>query len=272
MNEKKLKTIAAVLLTLVAVRAAGAESLRAGVKHANTLYAKGGFNEAIDAYDRVLLDNPDAVEPKFNKANSYYRLDDLQKAMDLYRKAAADSRDMDLVTKARYNLGNCYFQRGSKQRDSDLQKALDDFKTSITHWRSVLDIDPENKKAARNIEVARLIIKDIIDQLNKQQQDPNRPQDPNQQQNPNQQQKPNGQQDPNQPKDPNQPQDPNQPKDPNQPQDANQPQDPNQQDPQQQQIPATDDTAQQILDREQQQKQQRRMLQSAPYQKVDRDW
>ena len=271
MNEKKLKTIAAALLTLAAVQTADAESLRAGVKHANTLYAKGGFNDAIDAYDQLLLDNPDAVEPKFNKANSYYRLDDLKNAMDLYRQAAADSRDMQLVAKAKYNLGNCYFQRGSKQRDSDLQKALDDLKTSITHWRSVLDIDPENKKAARNIEIARLIIKDIIDQLNKQQQqqDPNQPQDPNQSQQ--QQQQSQDSQTPQQ--DPNQPQDPNEPQDPNQPQDANEPNDPNQQDQQQQQeIPATDATAQEILDKEQQQKQQRRMLQSAPYQKVDKDW
>ena len=31
-----------------------------------------------------------------------------------------------------------------------------------------MEIDPENEKAAKNIEVARLIIKDIIDQINKQ--------------------------------------------------------------------------------------------------------
>ena len=75
---------------------------------------------------------------------------------------------MKLVAKAKYNLGNCYFQHGSKQKDSDLQKSLEDLQTSIVCWRSAMEIDPENEKAAKNIEVARLIIKDIIDQLNKQ--------------------------------------------------------------------------------------------------------
>ena len=165
-----------------------AESAEEFVHQGNKKYADGNFNEAINEYDQALVDKPVALRPKFNKANSYYRLDDLAKAMDLYEEVAAVAKDMRLVTKAKYNTGNCYFQRGSRQRDSDLQKALDDMKTSITFWRQVLDIEPDNKKAARNIEVARLIIKDILDQLNKQkQQDPNQPQE-QQQQDQNQQQ------------------------------------------------------------------------------------
>jgi len=69
------------------------------------------------------------LRPKFNKANSYYRLDDLAKAMDLYGQVAAETKDMGLVAKAKYNTGNCYFQRGSKQRDSDLQKAMEELQS-----------------------------------------------------------------------------------------------------------------------------------------------
>jgi Ca-activated chloride channel family protein len=118
---------------------------------------------------------------------------------------------MALVAKAKYNLGNCFFQRGSKQRDSDLQKALDDMKTSIDYWRQVLDLDPKNEKAARNIEVARLTIKDLLDQLKKQQEQQKNQKDQQQQQ----------QQDQTQPQNQTPPkQDPNQPQDPNQAQSA----------------------------------------------------
>jgi Ca-activated chloride channel family protein len=167
-NAGGLKIFVVMSLVSWLAPAARSESAQVSVGQGNTLYAQGNYNEAIDRYDQALLEEPEALEPKFNKANSYYRLDDLAEALDLYKEVAAKSKDMKLVAGAKYNLGNCYFQRGSKQKDSDLQKALADLTASVGSWRQVLDIEPENEKAAKNIEVARLIIKDIIDQLNKQ--------------------------------------------------------------------------------------------------------
>jgi len=277
MNAEKYKTVFHILLVLVISQTALADSARVSTSQGNKLYKQGNFNEAINSYDQALLDAPGALEPKFNQANSYYRLDDLGKAMDLYRQVAAESKDMKVVARAKYSLGNSYFQQGSKQKDSNLQKAIDDLKTAIGSWRGVLDIEPENKKAARNIEVARLLIKDLLDQLNKQQQqqDPNQPQDPNQQQQQQQnQQQQNSQQDPNQPQDQQQQQqaagqDPNRPQDPNQSQDQQQKQ---QQEDQKEQQAAPDTRAQEILDKEQRQRQERQILQRGPWQKVEKDW
>jgi tetratricopeptide (TPR) repeat protein len=252
-------------------RIAFAGSVQISTDYGNRLYEQGNFDEAIKQYDQALIDSPGALEPKFNKANSYYRLDDLEQAIDLYRDVAAESKNMKLVTRAKYNLGNCSFQQGSKQRDSNLKKAVDDMKTAVGHWRGVLDIDPENKKAAKNIEVARLTIKDILDQIKKQQeqQDPNQPQDPNQsQQQQDQQQKQLQQgQDPNQPEDPNQQQQASQ-IDANEPRKQQQPQDMQSEEQKQ----ADDRTAQEILDKEQRDKKQRQFLQRARYQKVEKDW
>lgn len=265
MNAKKHRIIAVLLLVMIPTRIVFAESVEDLVRQGNKKYAEGNFNEAINEYDQALVDKPEALRPKFNKANSYYRLDDLAKAMDLYKEVATGAKDMELVAKAKYNTGNCYFQRGSKQMDSDSQKALEDMQTGITFWRQVLDIEPDNKKAARNIEVARPIIKNIIDQLNKQkqQQDPNQPQQ--QQQNTPEQDQMNQQQDPNQPQEQNQGQDPNKPDDKQQ--DAQQ-----QQQKKEQKAVAPDATAQEILDKEQNQKEQRQILQRGRYQRVEKDW
>jgi Ca-activated chloride channel family protein len=248
------------LLVLGLMQQVWGKPAQISLQDGNKLYGSGNYSEAINKYDEALIDEPQALEPRFNKGNSYYRLDDLAKAQDLYREVAAESKDMELVSKAKYNLGNAYFQQGMKQRDSNLQKALEDLQTSIVFWRGVLDIEPENEKAARNIEVARLIIKDIIDQLNKQkqQQDPNQPQDPNQSQQQRQDQQ-ESQQDPNQTQQ-DQPQQKGE-------QDPNEGQDQQGDQKQEQQKAET-----QILDKEQHQRKERQLLQRARWQKVEKDW
>jgi len=147
---------------------AWSDSVNSAVHQGNVLYAEGSFNDAIKEYDRAIAERPEAMEPEFNKADCYYRLDDLENAMGLYKKVAAECKNMQLVAKARYNLGNSYFKQGLKQRDSNLQKGVEFLSEAIVHWRQVLGIQPENKKAAKNIEITRLIIKDILDQINKQ--------------------------------------------------------------------------------------------------------
>ena len=241
-----------VLPALLLVRPVRADSARDFLRQGNKLYAGEKFNDAITQYDQALVENPQAPEPKFNKANSYYRLDDLAKAIDLYKEVAAESKDMKLVARAKYNLGNTFFGQGMKQRDSNLQKALEDLQTSISYWRQTLDIEPENQNAARNMEVARLIIKDIIDQINKQKEEQDQQQQDQQQQDQQQQG-----------------QDPNQP-DSQQPQEQQADQEEQKQEEKQAKQP--DATAQEILDNEQRQKEKRQILQSQGWQKVEKDW
>ena len=270
--------IASVLLNVLALTVGAAESPRLLVHQANGLYQDGQYEQAIAGYDQALVENPEAVVPKFNQANSYFRLDDLSKAEELFKEVAVKSKDMDLVAKAKYNLGNTFFHQGLKQTDSNPKAAIADVNDAIRQWQSTLDLRPKDAQAARNIEVARLMVKDLLDRL-KNQQDPNQPhqQDPNQphqqQGQKQQQQQQNGQQaqDPNHPQDPNQgqaqPKQQPQNRDPNEGQQSKQPQqmqEPN--------IPDQDMTAQAILDQEQRNKkerEQRRQVQRMP---VIKDW
>ena len=171
MNAKRVKILFFTVLFLAVSCSVYADSAQSLVEQGNSLYSQGSFNKAIEKYDQALVDQPQVLEPKFNKANSYFKLEDFSEAINLYREVAAESKDMGLVAKAKYNLGNCLFQQGMKQKDSDLQKSLEDLQNSIVNWRQTLEIEPENQKAAKNIEVARLTIKDIIDQINKQKQE-----------------------------------------------------------------------------------------------------
>lgn len=295
MNAKRRhRYIPSLLLVLGVISSAqAANPVAQAVREGNRLYADGQYTEAINKYNEALVDQPTALEPKFNKANGYYRLDDLGEAIDLYREVAAASKDMTLVAKAKYNLGNCLFQRGTKQRDSDLQKALEDMETSITYWRGVLDIEPDNEKAARNIEVARLTIKDILDQIKKQQQEQQQQgqqdqQDQQQQQQGQQDQQGQQQQDQEQQqqqpdqrseqeesdsqRDPNETQAPQSQQDPNETQGEQSEQQRADEQQQTQQAIVPDTTAQEILDKEQRQKQERQIRQRGQALRVEKDW
>ena len=171
MNARKVKILLLMIMFFTVGSSVYADSARALVEQGNSLYSQGDFNKAIEKYDAALIEEPQVLEPKFNKANSYFMLEDFSEAINLFRQVAAESKDMKLVAKSKYNLGNCFFQQGMKQKDSDLQKSLEDLQSSIVNWRQTLEIEPENQNAAKNIEVARLIIKDIIDQINKQKQE-----------------------------------------------------------------------------------------------------
>ena len=279
MNARRLSLFCVGVLTMACGgMAAASQSAHDLVAGANKLYSQGQYNQAVSQYDQALTEDAKLDQARFNKADAFYRMDDLAKAIEIYNEVSAQSKDMDLVRKAKYNLGNAHFQRGLKQKDSDLEKALDDLKTSIGYWRAVLDLDPTNENAKRNKEVAGLLIKDILDQIKKKQEqqkqsDPNHPQQGQQKQD---QQSQSGQQsqDPNQAKEPNQPQDPNQSQQQKQQQSQQNPsQQPKTQNPEPktEQV-ASDMTAQQILDKEQQQKKQRQMQVKARRIPVDKDW
>ena len=294
MNARGYNYRVTILLMLTGAAPLWAVNAKSLVKQGNEAYANGEYLKAVEQYDQALADTPKAVVPLFNKANSYYHMDDLDEAIGLYRDVDLKAKDMSLVEKARYNLGNCAFQQGLKQRDSDLQKAVDLMKDGISHWQRTLKVNPNNPRAGRNIEVARLTIKDIMDQIkqqqDQQQNDPNQPQDPNQQQDQQssdqqkQQDQQNQSQDPNQPQDQQESQDPNdgdpndqqpQPPEPNKDgeKDPNTSPEPQPEESQDKKDKIEQDmTAQAILDKEQRQNDERKKRQRSSYQKVDRDW
>ncbi len=71
MNAGRYKSVLQVALAVMVTQAAFADSARSTTSAGNTLYKQGNFNEAINKYDQALVDVPEALEPKFNKANSY---------------------------------------------------------------------------------------------------------------------------------------------------------------------------------------------------------
>lgn len=176
-----------------------------------------------------------------------YRMNNYERAAEAYSSVAAAGTP-EQRGQALYNLGNTLFRRGElalkpqvtdqtnpapMQATNPASGAIEDWETAIEHYEASLALNPDNPKAAHNLEHVKKRLQDLKqqeqekqDQENQEQKDQEKQDEKDQQekqdqqkqdQNQNQQDPQNqdseGQQDPNQQEqEQDQPQDPNEPK------------------------------------------------------------
>ena len=143
----------------------------AEVGRGNALFDRQDYTAALEAYTEAAARLPDAPEVVYNQGVTHYALGDYGEAERLFRQVDRTAQDLGLVAAARYNLGNSKFQQGMAQRESDVQQALAALQASVAFYQGALALTPDDREAARNIEVVRLAIKDLLDQLQDQQQE-----------------------------------------------------------------------------------------------------
>ncbi len=177
MNAKRLSTVALLIVLWGAMLSACAPpSLPstgpgAEVGRGNALFDRQEYAAALEAYTAAAAQLPDSPEVAYNQGVTHYALGDYGEAERLFRQVDRTARDLGLVAAARYNLGNSKFQQGMAQREGDLQQALSMLQASVAFYQGALELAPHDQEAARNIEVVRLAIKDILDQLQDQQRE-----------------------------------------------------------------------------------------------------
>jgi Ca-activated chloride channel family protein len=137
---------------------------------ANKVYGEGDFNRALSLYEEVEIEQPESPYVYFNKGLVHYRLEDYEKAKEEFLQAAIKTKDLPLEAKAYYNLGNCNFFDALRYVEMDLKKAIELYQDAITNYRLALERDPSLADATHNIEVTRLIVKDLLDKLKQQQE------------------------------------------------------------------------------------------------------
>jgi len=138
------------------------------VKEGNNAYTKGEYDSAVTAYDDALKDAPDSPYVCFNKGAALYKKGDYEGASEAFEKAALNSREQQLEAKSKFNLGNSAYKEAEAQKEKDLQKALEGCSKSVSYYQEALDLDPDLKEAAENMEMVRLVMKNLLDEMQKQ--------------------------------------------------------------------------------------------------------
>ena len=108
------------------------------MRKGNGLYARGKYDEALAAYQRAEVLEPDATAIHFNLGNAFYRMGQYQEAaseLELVMTEPNPRRRAD----AMYNIGNTVFKAG--QLDGALRA-----------YRAALVMNPDDMQAKENLE------------------------------------------------------------------------------------------------------------------------
>ncbi|HEV58430.1 MAG TPA: tetratricopeptide repeat protein [Phycisphaerales bacterium] len=168
MSVVRHSVIIGVLLVLPAVSwAASAPGL---IRRGNDHYAQGKYDQAAAAYEQALARDGELAEARYNRACAAYQQEQFDQAIEDYRALAAQSENPDLALRAKYNLGNSYFQRGRELAQQQPQAALEDLERAVEAWRQVQQMAPQHPHVDRNIEVGRLWIRNLKQQIEQQPQ------------------------------------------------------------------------------------------------------
>ena len=169
----KKTTLLAIILTSTI---AWGESARELILLGNEAFKKDNFEEALTHYEEASVELPDSAQISFNIGTIYYSQEDYRESIEHFKQASLRSKEPALASQAKFNLGNCAFRQAQRQRDSDLKKAIEHCRESISFYQEARDLNPSYQKAAENIEIVRLYVKVLLD-AQKQQEDQKKEQD-----------------------------------------------------------------------------------------------
>ena len=163
-------TLPCSLLLLAALSPARAESARALVSEGNQAYAAREYQDALNAYEEASKTRPDSPRIWFNKGDALYQQGQFRGAMDAYEQAALYSKDTGLAARGRFNQGNASFRDGIQQGQANPSQAVASLEKGVRLYQDALKLDPALDDATHNIEVARRAIQMLREQMKNQPQ------------------------------------------------------------------------------------------------------
>jgi len=148
-----LRTVAILLLTGTLPLLAGQNQVRTINRQGNQLFSDEQWAEALAEYTAANELDPQSPVLHYNLGNALHRLNDLDKAETHYRMAAA-AEDTELSSHARFNLGNTAYRRAETLEGAgDWQGRNQALGQALDHWKTVLEAEPDNTDAKRNLEL-----------------------------------------------------------------------------------------------------------------------
>ena len=117
-------------------------------------YERNNFEKARLYYEKIINERDNNKDAKFGAGSSLFKQNDLDNALEYFNQVV-DSDDLQLASKATYNIGNIYREKG------DYEKSLASYKRAIT-------LDASNNDAKVNFELLKYML-----QNNSQQQQGN---------------------------------------------------------------------------------------------------
>ncbi len=140
------------------------------VNKANKLYRKEKYEEAYEIYKDASILYPDKEKIKFNLADCAYMLKRYREAGDEFARLTT-SKNKEIKQKSFYNLGNVFME--ARQ-----------YEQAISSYKQALLLNPKDKRAKRNLEIAKMMKQQQEKNQDKEKEDKQQKQKQQQQQQP----------------------------------------------------------------------------------------
>jgi tetratricopeptide (TPR) repeat protein len=118
---------------------------RSDLNRGNDLYKKGEYSQAGNVYNKILGKKANDQKAKFNLGDSLYKEGKYQESRIIFEDLAKNAADKNLREKSFYNMGNSFFKQ-------------EDYKGAIGAYEEALKIDPKDKDAQFNLELAKKML------------------------------------------------------------------------------------------------------------------
>jgi Ca-activated chloride channel family protein len=145
-------------------------------------YQKGDYKGALAAFEQSATVTPEKEKAQFDAGAAAYKSGDYAKAITHFTSALL-ADDPSLRAQADYNLGNSLVRRGEQAKATETKEK--DWKDAIAHYDETLKLHPNDADAKAN----REIVKKMLEDLKKKQEQQKQQQQQQNQQNKNDQQK-----------------------------------------------------------------------------------
>ncbi|MDD5349917.1 MAG: VWA domain-containing protein [Chthoniobacteraceae bacterium] len=141
-------------LALAALCLAGASPAQAA-PGGEELYNQGRYKEALQQFEEGLKRRPGLPELEFNKGTADFALGDLEAAATAFGKALAVT-DPQRRAKVEQNLGTTLLKRAFGRDETQQSREREaDLKNAVQHLGEALKLEPGNRAAQTNLQIAR---------------------------------------------------------------------------------------------------------------------
>ncbi len=134
-----------ILCLSMMAQSASALPFRSDLNRGNDLYKKGKYAEAGQIYDKILQKKASDLNARFNLGDSLYKEGRYQESQKVFESLTAPYMPKGFREAAYYNLGNSFFKQ-------------EDYKSAIGAYEEALKIDPKDKDAQFNLELAKKML------------------------------------------------------------------------------------------------------------------
>jgi tetratricopeptide (TPR) repeat protein len=131
---------------------------RSDLNSGNDLYKKGNYSQADNVYGKILEKKKNDSKARFNLGDSLYKEGKYKESQEEFKSLTDKSVDKNLRQGAFYNLGNSFFKQ-------------EDYKSAIGAYEESLKINPKDKDAQFNLELAKKMLAMPRQEKDKQKED-----------------------------------------------------------------------------------------------------